>query len=743
MKRLGWIGPWRRIGVQLGLLAGVGLAFVGGIEPPRLAAAPANCKGEALCTLQKPLFMIVLDYSTSMNAVFDEMDPDPSTNTRWSGAKKAIKAAIDSDNGWLASNVILGLTRFGHDPNPGVAGTTIPNDDSGLVDGQKLDVPWYDEVAPGKDYVHCTNGDAINDALAAMSAPIDGNLLGIGTWTKGALDFTSAYITKTRADHPGDQGTRLAALMVITDGEWTNTQGNANLSPAGENPAITAGALYNQPSPVPTYVVALGEAQGKAFADELAAAGGTMKAIDVVDNAALVKALKAVIVDLQKDVLAPVCAPGMPRIMVLLDASSSMLNVANKHAGFGQGGWEEARQALAGDVGSIFDVLVDNTKPAEDVVHLGLAVFGYNLPGEEKLVVQYGPCHRKHFAWALDPATSCGAGCNDPYGAPPITWTFLDGQANNPPGFDEQTLSHMPKCDLSANLPAACVGSGTFVHLGLNLIQANVAAYKAGCEVDGAPYPCSDATKYLNIIIIDGDYNSTDAQVQAPLEAMFNAGITTLVIGFGDLVHVPASLVKLDNMAKWGSGGAEKASLADSQAELEVALKGIIEGLSFDPCCKFEDCTFIDYPGDETTESPPDETTADATTTLPGDTTAGTTVEPGVTETGTTTGSGPTTEAATTTGPGPTTEAGTTTGPDATTATGVTGTPTGGIESTGLVTSSGTTTAAGSDSSDGDDSSCACNGATNQPGWLLALLPLLGRRRTSMRRRSPELRTLR
>jgi len=628
MKRLSLIGSWKRLGVQLGLLAGIGLAFVGGTEPPRLEAAPANCESEGMCTFKKPLFGIILDYSTSMNTVFDKMDPDPLTNTRWAGAKKAIKAAIESDNGYLAANMILGLIRFGHDPSPGVAGTTIPNDNSGIVDGQKLDVGWYDADGVNKKYIECTNGDAIIEALDAIPAPINGNLIGIGTWTKGALDFAKAYIAKSKADHPEDKGERLGILMAVTDGEWTNAPGNAKLSPAGENPAITAGDLF-QNQGIPTYVVAIGEAQGKAFANELAAAGGTVEAIDAVDNMALVLALKQVIADIQKNVVAPVCTPGLPRIMVLLDASSSMLNVGNVHAGEGQGGWEQARSALAGDMGSIFDVIVNNGQPVEDVVHLGLAVFGFNAPAEEKLIVQYGPCRKDNFAWALDPKTSCGAGCNDPYGAPPIKWTFIDGQVN-PPNFDEKTVSHMPKCDFAANLKDACVGSGTYVHLGLNLVQANIATYKNECKVDGYLYPCNDATEYVNIIVTDGDYNSSDAQVQAPLVAMFNNKITTYVIGFGDLVNVPASLVKLNNMAKWGSGNANMAYKAEDQAALEAALKGIIEGLTFDPCCKFNDCSFNPEPNTNEPDPVPVENpdTDGSTTDEPGTTTDVGTTEP-------------------------------------------------------------------------------------------------------------------
>lgn len=743
MKRLSLIGSWKRLGVQLGLLAGIGLAFVGGTEPPRLEAAPKNCGLEGMCTFKKPLFGIVLDYSTSMNTVFDKNDPDPKTNTRWGGAKKAIKTAIDSDNGYLASNMILGLVRFGHDPDPNNPGSKINGDASGITDGQFLDVGWYDEAAPGKPYYECTNGDAINAALDAMPAPMNGNLIGIGTWTKGALDFTKAYIAKTKADHPDDKGERLAILMVVTDGEWTNPTGNSKLSPAGENPAITAGDLFQNQS-IPTYVVAIGEAEGKAFANELAKAGGTNAAIDAVDNAALVNALKQVIADIQKNVVAPVCTPGLPRIMVLLDASSSMLNVNNKHAPKGVGGWEEARQALAGDVGSLFDVIVNNGQPVEDLVHLGLAVFGLNQPAEEKLIVQYGPCRKDNFAWALDPATSCGNGCNDPYGAPPIQWTFVDGQAN-PPNFDDKTVSHMPKCDAAANLPGACVGSGTYVHQGLNLVQANINTYKNECKVDGYIYPCNDATEYINIIVTDGDYNSTDAQVQAPLQAMFNAGITTYVIGFGDLVKVPASVVKLNNMAKWGSGNVNNAFQAEDQAALEANLKEIIEKLTFDPCCKFNDCSFNPEPTTvEPDPVPPDpvetssggdsETAADTSTGDPVDTdpgtttndpTPGTTVDPSTdTNPGTTTNPDPTedpTNPPTTSGPDPTTG-----GPGPSTNPTVPG-ETGDTEDTDA--------ASASDTTGPDDEGCGCkvedNGARGLLGTLLTfgLAGFLRRRR--------------
>ncbi|MBK9753512.1 MAG: VWA domain-containing protein [Nannocystis sp.] len=582
MRGIDSVRSWWRIGAQAGLLAGIGLAFVGGATLPiAVDAAPMPCQKEGNCTFKKPLFAILLDNSSSMNELLD------ANTTRWQAAVDAISLAVNNDNGYIAENFILGLIRFGHDPDPNVPGTTIPADSSGLIDGQKLDVGWYDPNPPNKPYIECTNGDAIVAALIAAGPPSGGNKIGIGTWTKGAMDFAGSYLAKTYADHPGD--TRSAVLMLVTDGKWTNPQGKVTLAPADQDPAITAADLFDNQE-IPTYVVAIGDAEGQAFADKLAAAGGTMKAIGAKDPQALIDAFKAVIAKIQEDVVAPVCVPGLPRIMVLLDASSSMLNINGgaTQAPPGMGGWDQARDALAGAM-SIFDIEVMNSgNHVEDLVYLGLSVFGHNAPAEEQLLIQYGPCVKDSFAWALDPATSCEApGCVDPYGGPPIQWTFKDGSLIDPPNFDEKTLSHMPRCDFSAQQPEACVGSGTYTHLGLNLIQANIAAYQAECKMFDAVYPCDDQTQFINILVTDGKYNSTDAQVQMPLEAMHTAGITTYVIGFGDAVDVN----QLGKMADWGSGNLLDYYDANNQDQLELSLTSILEGIDFDECCNFLDCS--------------------------------------------------------------------------------------------------------------------------------------------------------
>jgi MYXO-CTERM domain-containing protein len=264
-------------------------------------------------------------------------------------------------------------------------------------------------------------------------------------------------------------------------------------------------------------------------------------------------------------------------------------------------------------MGSLFDLDI-GIGTVEDVTHLGLAVFGHHMPnpGEQKILVNYGPCMKDNFAWALDPATSCEMpGCDDPWGGPPISWTFKDGQMEDPPGFDNPTQSHMPQC--AGNDPY-CVGSGTYTHLGLQLIKNNQATYHAAAQMMGAQYPANDGTIYFNILITDGQYNmySTDQQVMAELTQMYNNDITTYVIGFGDNLNSPAAIAQLTNMAGWGSGGNQPYFDAANQADLEAALAAIFGTLVFDPCCAFNDCSLTPEPtGNEPDPVPPMTTTGD------------------------------------------------------------------------------------------------------------------------------------
>ncbi len=638
MKRLKLLGSWKRIGVQAGLLAGLGLAFAGTSDKPAVAGM-MECPMEDQCTFKKPNFMIILDYSTSMNEDFGD------NLSRWQAASGAVQNLMIASNQYLSNNMHVALMRFGHDPNPNQDGTLINNDSSGITDGQKLDVHWYDLDGDDKTYYEC-NGQAIIDELDNIPAPIDGSLFGIGTWTDGALQYAQSLIEQSIADHPADvpsMDNRYYGLLVMTDGDWTNPNGeNQNQANNPTNTATTLlGGVGPENQPVETYVVFFGDegSPGETSAQNLAVAGGTDMAFLATDPMQLTMALTAVVDEIKNSVQAVECIGGLPRIMVILDASSSMLNIGGgaMPAPKGESGWDLARAALAGN-NSLFDVEVNvgSMQVVEDLVHLGLLVFGHNspAPGEQKILVNYGPCMKDNFRWALAPEIShpnCAApdytplldnqdyvipDCNDPWNGPTINWEFeqvvggLPDPNSDPagPGFDADTQTHMPKCEGAG---PACSGSGTYTHLGLQLARTNQAQYHA----DQLALMNVDAdTQYRNILITDGQYNgySTDAQVQSELEQMYNAGITTYVIGFGDGVNTPNAMAQLQNMAGWGSGGMENYIDADNQAELEMALAGIIEQIEFDPCCGFNDCSEVSEPTTGEPDPEPGQCASDA-----------------------------------------------------------------------------------------------------------------------------------
>jgi hypothetical protein len=587
MRRLALSPAHRRLTLQLALLSGLSLAFLAQ-RGPVVAGGGQDCFTENMCTFKKPNFLIVLDYSSSMS------EPFGMGQTRWEVAVDAVTALMTTNGGYFQENMHVALMRYGHDPDPASPDTPIPMDQSGLVDGQHLDVHWYDPEGVDPTYFECNGQDIIDSINATPPPPCPagpGNCSGIGTWTKGALDYATLLIDETKIAHPEDvvPGVeRFYGIMVITDGAWTDQVGFPQLSPPQQNPALTATELFDGQA-IPTYVVAVADAGNLPFADELAAAGGTNESISADNPADLFTAIGQVVQDIADQVIVPECTAGLPRVMILLDASSSMLNVGGAPGNPGETGWDRARAALASGNNSLFDVEVQSVgRPVEDLIHLGLTVFGANSPPEEEVLVQYGPCMQDNFGWALDPTTSCSQpGCDDPWGGPPITWTFEDG-STVAPFFDQPTISHMPLC-LPSGM-AICQGSGTYTHLGLELVSDNLAAYQ---QNPPDLYPTDDSTQYINVLITDGQYSgySTDAQVQGALASMFDAGVETYVIGFGDGLATPEAQQQLGNMAAWGSGGQTDFFDANTQAELEVALAAIIDGISFDPCCAFNDCS--------------------------------------------------------------------------------------------------------------------------------------------------------
>lgn len=688
--------------MQLGVLTGVGAGLVGTV-PGELGAAPMPCQLEGECTFNKPRLMFLAEYSTAMNQPFD------AELTRWEAVKQTIEFVVDFDNGYVAEHYILGLARFGSDPEPMTPDTVI--DGTGLVDGVALDVAWYDPEDPNKFYRECTAGDVIIEALAALPAPA----MGIGAWAKGGLDFTRDTIVTANADHPQD-GSRVAMVMLLSAGVWTEPSGVKKLMPATEHPKIAAAQLWVELK-VPTMVVNFGGAAGKLVSDPVAQAGTTEVSWAASDVPGIIGFLKSVIVEVQKGVVAPVCDPEFPRVMFVIDGSSSMLNVDGVRAGPGLGAWDQVRAAIAGD-GSVLDAPAQVNLKLEMLMRAGVTVFGSAEPAEQAVLVQYGSCAEDRIEWALDPASSCVApGCVDPYAAPAIEWTFQDAALLDPPVFGESTISHMPRCDADPMAPGACAGSGRFVHLGLELVESNLAAHRATCMLPDAKFPCDEQTPFFNVLITDGKYDSTDEQVQSRLVAMFDAGVVTRVVGFGPDVDV----AQLEAMADWGSGSMLDAGLADSQDQLEQAILGMFAPLVLDPCCSFLDCGAIDESdgpsesgeaegtvGDESTEAT---SSGEVSSGSSSDSTGGSSSSSGTTETsGSSGGESGEPPTSTTVDPGvPTTS--------------------GPVDPSGMATTTDASSSSGAGPEVVGEDGCACRSGGQAHGlWLLGLLGL-GRRR--------------
>lgn len=607
----------------MSMLAGLGMALVGTSKQPAVAGMD-ECPLEGECTVKKPNFLFVLDYSTAMNTAFE------ADTTRWEMAVSAVQQLMVIDSGFINDYSHVALMRFGHDPDPDGDGTLIPGDASGLVDGQQLDVHWYDPDSEDKGYFEC-NGQAVIDALDSTPAPLNGNPNGIGTWTKGALERAQQLILQSHLDHPDDvpsMNNRYYGVFLLTHGDWTNPDGvgqSPEHDPTQTAAELLAGTGLPENAPVQTSVVFYGDegGPGEASAKEIALAGGSQDIIPGAEFDSFAMAVINIVNTIKDELIVLDCTTWRPHIMVILDASSSMLNSGGgaMAAPKGESGWDQARLALAGDQ-SMFDVEanVGTDLLVEDLVQLGLLVFGDNTPapGEQKVLVNYGPCMKDNFRWALSPEIShpnCPApdytplleiddyitpDCDDPYNGPPITWEFeavvggLPDPHSDPqgPGFDADTQTHMPRCDGAG---PACAGSGTYIHLGLELAAANQAQFHAEQEpmgnVDGA-------TPYRNILLTHGRYDgySTDAQVQAALEAMYQNGITTYVIGLGDGADTPQAVMNLQNMAHWGSGGNQDYIPAENQQQIEQALAGIVDSNSFEPCCQYSDCSSVFEP---------------------------------------------------------------------------------------------------------------------------------------------------
>ncbi len=626
MKRATPFGSWGHLGVQGGLLLGFGFALVG--TPGAPAHAGSDCSATQACGLKKPNVLLVVDYSSSMN---EALTP---TQTRWEATVQAIESLVVADNGFFDEQMHIGLLRFGHDPDPGTDGTVIIEggqvESSGIIDGHAIDAGWYDPVNDPSGYFECS-GTQVVAALAAAGPPlcVGPSCEGIESWTEGALEAARDYIAQTRLDHPQDTtpgDERDTFVVLMTDGMWTTPQGQSPVDNL-HDPVPLAGDLLGSDD-VPIYVIAFGDALGAAFADDMANAGGTTAALGASDGGEIETALAAVGEDIAQSMIGPLCGEEAPRIMVILDASSSMLNVgdplvpgATLPGAMGTTGWDIARRVLV-DSPSFFGIQPAGLDGAslQELAHIGVMAFGSE--GEQQVLSNYGPCTRTNVDWALDPNTSCGAGCDDPWDGPPIIWSPQGPGSAAYPGFDQDTFSTMPQCQLGVGLgPGPCTGSATATHTGLALANANAEQYRL--DPPGTT-TVSASTVFINILITDGSYGdqgwSTDEQVSAELQDMYgNDNTTTFVVGFGEEL----ASAELANMACWGSGGTGipctggsiAPLIAADESALRDALEQISETLAFDTCCQPFGCPAIPSETGGSTSSESGGDTGDGSTT--------------------------------------------------------------------------------------------------------------------------------
>jgi cysteine-rich repeat protein len=575
------------------------------------ARAQDMCRPESECAFKKPNVLVVLDYSSSMvgfegaPAYFPE---GQTVTTRWDAQLDAVSWILRYDQGFFARNARIGLTRFAHDPDLDAPGTVLTTDVSfpPITDGYAVDVPFD---ASNGEYFDCRSSgvEAEVEVLRGTPPPwITRNLDPYAimlTWTRGALRASHDLITRTRASHvteDGEEG-RDYEVVLMTDGDWTcpDMVGQA----CDENPAVAAAELRADGARV--HVVAFGDATMQPSLNEVALQGGTAESIDATSPQGIVDALSSVLDRIRDSVIVPECTAGLPRVLVIMDGSSSMIAGGAP----GETKWDKARFALAGnpaapnpgDPGYVEPVLarrldLDGKQVAiEDVVHLGMTVFA--AADQQRLMVGFGPCMRDNFAWAMDPWTSCEPpGCTDPYAGYPISWTLKDSDSGRDPPFVRATRSYMPACNETSG-STSCVGTipNTFTGQGLEFARDVIAGYKQ----DPAPFAADGGTRYVNILISDGQTSQGSSEVQPVLQGMAADGIDTYVIGFGSEDELDEA--QLQQYAGWGNTGSAiiiDPAQAGGAAALADALEGVVREIDVDACCVLQECAAQPEPSD-------------------------------------------------------------------------------------------------------------------------------------------------
>jgi cysteine-rich repeat protein len=590
----------------------VALAFALSLAALQSVAAQDTCENEKACSFKKPNVVLVLDYSSSMTGSEASpafFPPGQTKITRWGAELDAATWILRYDHGFFANNARIALSRFGHDPDLANLGTTIRTDKSfpPITDGYAIDVPL--DGSDGK-YLQC-KASGVEAAIAVLrSAPpppvsnlADRNAVML-TWTRGALHSAHELINRTRQHHTGEQNedTRQYEVVLMTDGDWTCAD-NIGQNCPGENPAPEAAKLREDG--VPVHVIAFGDATMVPSLNEVALQGGTGKSIDAQSPQGILDAFSSVLDEIRDGVIVPTCTQKLPRMLVIMDASTSMIE-GNAP---GTTKWDKARFALSGnpaapnpgDPGYVEPVLAHklmlNGRPVaiEDLVHMGMMVFAG--PTEQKLLVGFGPCMRDNFSWAMDPATSCVApGCKDAYGGSPLTWTFKDSKTDRQPPFVRETHSYMPLCQASG-VSKSCSGDmpTTFTGQGLEYAHKVISDYKH----DSGPFATNGGTRYVNVLITDGQTSTGSSDVQAALKAMVGDGVDTYVIGFGSGDEIDSA--QLEQYAIWGN--TQHAILVDpakpeSATALADALTNVVTSLGLDACCVLSQCASEPEPAD-------------------------------------------------------------------------------------------------------------------------------------------------
>ncbi|MEY4513711.1 MAG: hypothetical protein RLZZ450_5833 [Pseudomonadota bacterium] len=573
-------------------------------------AAQPVCESERACSFKKPNIMLLLDYSSSMTGFEGAPAWFPSgqtSTTRWGAELDAAGFILRYREGFFADNARIGLTRFAGDPDPKRPASHISTDTSFplITDGFAIDVPFD---GTNGEYLEC-KGSGVDASLEVLRrtppppAQLRADFGSIAlTWTRGALASARGLIDRTKQSHQGEPGEagREYQVVLMTDGDWTcpNTIGQN----CPENPAPEAALL--RAAGVPVHVIAFGDAVQQPSLNEIALQGGTGSSIDATSPEGIIDAFSSVLDRIRDGVIVPTCTQKLARVMVTMDASTSMIATNAP----GQSKWDKARFALAGnpsaplpsDPGYVESVLQKKVSiggrevAIEDVAHFGMVAFAG--AAEQKLIVNLGPCMRDNLSWAMDPKTSCKApGCTNPYGGYPTTWTFLNSDRDRAPPFVRTTQSYMPACNQTPG-STSCVGQQptTFTGQGLAFTQRTIAAYKQ----HPAPFALDKSTPFVNVLITDGQTSEGSTSVETVLRALVADGIDTYVIGFGSGDELDRA--ELDRYAGWGN--TKSALVIDPQQSgavaLANALAGVVSSLGLSSCCILNHCASEPEPKD-------------------------------------------------------------------------------------------------------------------------------------------------